>query len=67
MEGSSRVSTSSRHLCMCTSVIFKDLGKPWFCVSSKSGNLRNWVLMSISFAAPACREAKGLPKNDVCN
>ena len=29
----------------CTPVFFfKDLGKPWFHISSKSGNSRNWVL-----------------------
>jgi hypothetical protein len=32
---------------------FKDLGKPWFHVSSKYGNLRNWVLMSILFCCPS--------------
>ena len=42
------------HTCVraCVSVVFKDLGKPWFHVSSKSGNLRNWVLMSILFCCP---------------
>ena len=45
---------------MRNSISLKDLGKHWFHVSSKSGNTKNWVLMSIYNCCPS-------PPNGVCN
>jgi hypothetical protein len=36
-----------------------NLIKFWFHVSSKSGNLRNWVLMSVFFCCPCCPSPPG--------
>jgi hypothetical protein len=36
-----------------TSVSFKDLGKPWFHITPKSGDMRKWVIISILLCCPS--------------